>query len=321
MHFEAPWDGRLRFTTTAIAVAFGLVAAALFWLAWREGDPGAAFVAIAGALILAGMVLLSWAWAPRGYVLEGSTLRVLRRVRPREIPLARLRAAGPIGPVLRRAVRLGGSSGLFGWFGRYWTRSLGVVEAQATRTGGLVQLDTPEGRLVVSPEPADRFLDEVLARAPLAVRVPAEGPHARHPIARRTWLGLAALVLAAPLLASAFVVASFGWAPEGARVDHYRITIARRWVAPVEISIASVRKAEILGAGRVGKIRRLAGFVDPRGRAWGRFRSDSLGDFRLYLWRRGPWVLVETEDGNVVLTPEDPEQFVGEVGAAITMHR
>ncbi|HEX9243560.1 MAG TPA: PH domain-containing protein [Anaeromyxobacter sp.] len=321
MRFEARWDGRLRLTTAAVAITFGVAALALLWLAWTDGDPGAMVVAICGALLLAGMVLVAFAWAPRGYVLEGGTLRILRRVGPRELALSRVCAAGPIGPVLRGAIRLGGSSGMFGWFGRYWTRSLGQLEAHATRTDGLVQLDTPEERFVLSPEPADRFLDEVLARAPAAVRVPPEGPHARHPIPRRTWLRLGALVLAAPLVVAAFLVGSFGWAPEGATVDPSRITIARRWVDPVEIPIADVRKVEILGASRVGKVHKVAGFVDPRGRAWGRFRSEALGEFQLYLWRRGPWVLVDTDGGKVVLTPEDPEQFVGEVGAALVLRR
>jgi hypothetical protein len=318
MRFEARRDLRVRVTTAAIAVTFSVAAVTLLWLA-HDGDPAAEGIALCGALLLAGIPLVSLAYAPRGYVIEGSTVKVLRRVRPREIPLSRLRAAGPVGPVLRGALRLGGSSGLFGFFGRYWTRSLGVLHAYATRTDGLVQLDTPEARFVLSPEPVERFLDEILTRAPGARRVPAEGPHARHPISRRTWLGLGALFLAPVLVLVAIVVGSFGWAPEGVTVDLGTITIARRWVGPVEIPISSVRQVEILGTSRIGRMHKLAGFVDPRGRAWGRFRSEPLGEFRLYLWRRGPWVLVDTEDGKVVLTPEEPERFVGEVGAAMAL--
>jgi hypothetical protein len=265
------------------------------------------------------MVLVSWLWAPRGYLLEGGELRILRRVRPRVIPLASVRAAGPIGNVLRGAVRLGGSSGLFGWFGHYWTRSLGRLDAYATRTEGLVQLDGPAGRLVLSPEPPDRFLDEVLAHAPGAARVPPEGPHARHPIPAGTWLRLAALAVGLPAFVVAIVIGSFGWAPEGATVDHGRLTIARRWVEPVEIPIAGIQRVEIVPGGGAGRIHKVSGFVDPRGRAWGRFRSDALGEFQLYMWRRGPWVLLETDGGRIVVSPEDPERFVGEVGAAMRL--
>ena len=321
MRFQARWDGRLRAATVAIVLALSGAAAVLLWLGLRDGDPGAAIVTTVAAAFLGAVVLVSRAFAPVGYALEGDAVKVLRRVRPLVIPLAQVRAAGPIGPVLRGALRMGGSGGLYGWFGRYWSRRLGEFRLQATRLDRLVQLDTPAARFVLSPDPADRFLDEVLARAPGAARVPAEGPHERHPLPRRTWLRLAALVLAAPVLVGAVVIASFGWAPEGVRVDRWSVTVERRWVAPVVIPVATVRTVELLGPGRVGKVRKVTGFVDPRGRAWGTFRAEPLGEFRLYAWTRGPWVLLDTDDGKVVVTPEDPQRFVGEVRAALALRR
>jgi hypothetical protein len=202
MRFEARWDGTLRAATAAITLVLSAAAVAVLWLGLRTGDPGAAIVAAIAASVLVAILLLPRAWAPTGYVLEGNAVKVLRRVGPIEIPLSRLRAAGPIGR-LRRAFRLGGSGGLFGFYGRYWSRPLGAFRLHATRLDGLVQLDTPEERFVLSPDPADRFLDEVLARAPGAARVPPDGPHARHPIPRRTWL-----LFALPLVAAAVIVAA-----------------------------------------------------------------------------------------------------------------
>jgi hypothetical protein len=46
---------------------------------------------------------------------------------------------------------------------------------------------------------------------------------------------------------------------------------------------------------------------------YGRFASSALGPFRLYAWRQGPYVLLETDAGRVVLTPDDPERFVSEL--------
>ena len=51
--------------------------------------------------------------------------------------------------------------------------------------------------------------------------------------------------------------------------------------------------------------------------AFGRFRSSTLGDFQLYAWGRGPWVLLETDGGPVVLTPEEPARFLAEVRAGM----
>jgi hypothetical protein len=46
---------------------------------------------------------------------------------------------------------------------------------------------------------------------------------------------------------------------------------------------------------------------------YGRFGSRELGPFRLYAWRYGPYVLLETDEGRVLITPDDPERFVVEV--------
>ena len=50
---------------------------------------------------------------------------------------------------------------------------------------------------------------------------------------------------------------------------------------------------------------------------YGRFASRELGPFRLYAWRYGPYVLLETAAGRVVLTPDDPERFVAELRAKL----
>jgi hypothetical protein len=321
MRFAAPWDGRLRAVTAAVTVVLGIAAAAVLVLGFRDGDPAVAAIATAFALGLLLVLYLARALAPIGFAIEGSAVVVLRRARPVSIPLSLVRAAGPLELRLSRLLRLGGSGGLWGWYGRYWSRPLGQFRLFATRTRDLVQLDTPTGRFVLSPEQPDRFLEEVLARAPGAVRVPAEGPHERHPIPRATWIRLVALVLAAPALAGAIVVASFGWAPEGVTVDRWTITVARRWAAPVEIPVASVRKVEPVGRDRVGRIAKVTGFADGRGHAWGRFRSEGLGEFQLYSWSRGSWVLLETDGGNVVVTPGDGARFVAEVRAAMESHR
>jgi hypothetical protein len=321
MRFEAPWDPRLRAVTALGSAVLVISAAVLLFLGFRDGDPAAAAIAAVFALGLLLVAFLARALAPTGFSIEGNAVKVLRRLRPVSIPLSRLRAAGPVRRPLARSIRLGGSGGLYGWYGRYWSRALGQFRVYATRTGNLVQLDTPDERWILSPEPAGRFLDEVLARAPGAARVPEEGPHARHPIPRRSWLRLAALVALGPAVAAAIVVVSLGWSPEGVTVDRWAITIARRWAAPVELPIASVRSVEVVGRDRVGRILKVAGFADGRGHAWGRFRSPGLGEFRLYSWNRGSWVLLETDEGNVVLTPEDCGRFVAEVRAAMAARR
>jgi hypothetical protein len=50
---------------------------------------------------------------------------------------------------------------------------------------------------------------------------------------------------------------------------------------------------------------------------YGHFRSRELGDVQLYAWRPGPYVLLETSRGRVVLTPDDRDAFVEAVQAAL----
>jgi hypothetical protein len=55
----------------------------------------------------------------------------------------------------------------------------------------------------------------------------------------------------------------------------------------------------------------------PGGVAYGRFSSSALGTFQVYAWRGGPLVKLETADGPVVLTPDDPEAFLADVRARL----
>lgn len=319
MRFAAPWDRTLRLATWIASAVLVVVALAIARLAATSGDAGAtAFGGVVAALVVL-VLVLTWAFSPTGYVLDGDAVRIERRARaPLEIPLASIRAAGPLpdGAVLK-ALRLGGSGGLFGWYGRHWTRTLGELRIHATRRTGLVQLDTAAARWVLTPEPADRFLEAVLARAKGAVLAPAEGPHARHPLPSGVWLRVVALVLAIPLLAAAVVAGSFAWAPEGVTVDGGAVRIQRLHAAAVEIPLSTVREVRPVTRDLVAGMSKVAGFTGPGGHAFGKFRSPRLGEFQLYVWNRGPWVLLETDGGRVVLTPGDDQRFIADVRAGM----
>jgi hypothetical protein len=318
MRFAAPWDSTLRLATWIVSGVLVAVALLVARLAATSGDPVAtAFGAVLAALVLL-VLALSWAFAPTGYTVERDAVRVERRARaPLEIPLAAVRAVGPLPDrAVLRALRLGGSGGLFGWYGRHWTRALGELRVHATRRTGLVQLDTPDARWVLTPEPADRFVEEVLARAPGAALAPPEGPHAAHPLPRRFWLRIAALVAVVPAVAAAVVIGSFAWAPDGVTVDAEAVRIQRLWARPVELPLASIRDARPVTRDLVAGMTKVAGFTGPGGYAFGRFRSPRLGEFRLYLWNRGPWVVLDTDAGRVVLTPGD-EAFLERVRAGM----
>lgn len=312
--FAAPWDRTLRITTAAVVLLLAAAAATFAYVALRAGVPFEIFLGIAALVAL--ILGAAWALAPRGFAVEAGQVRIERPLRSIAIPIRTIRSAGPLpAGALRGAMRLGGSGGLFGYYGRFWSRTLGAFRLYATRREGLVRLDTPDDRFVLSPDRPERFLEEVLARAPEA-RSEAGAPLPARPAGRRAWLAIGAAILLVPLAVLGILGASWAFSPVGARVTDAAVVVDRRWARPVEIPIAEIRSAEVLPPVALRGARRVAGFSGG-GVHYGRFQSQSLGGFQLYAWRRGPVVLLETSDGRVVLTPEEPERFAAEVAEAV----
>jgi hypothetical protein len=308
--FGTPWDRTLAVSTALIVALFAALGVGIPWLVGREA-PEMLGVLLLLPLLLLGILAACWALAPRGFALEAGEVRVERPVLPVSIPLASIRSVQVLGPAaLRGSLRLGGTGGLFGYYGRFWSRSLGPYRLYATSARRLVLLDTQGGRFVLSPDPPARFAEAVLARAP---RARGDAPLApAGPLPRRTWLLLAAVAAGVPLALAAVFGLSWAYGPRSAELTGSAIVIERNWAGPVELPLAGVRAVRPLGRADFAGWRRTSG-VALGSLAYGRFRSDALGPFRLYAWRRGPLLLLETDEGKVVLSPDDPQRFLDEV--------
>lgn len=207
--FPAPTDRTLRRVTGfAVAVMLG-AAVTVPWVFPGRAGGGPVSAAVAG--LVATTLVLAWALAPRGFALEAGALIVERPLRAIRIPAGSIRAVAQLPPgALADATRLGGSGGLFGWYGRHHSATLGAFLLYARRSGPLVLVDTDRERYVLSPEPADRFAEAVRARAGLGPDAPLRPPR---PIGARVRLALAAvvaLVLAAAVLAVLFTLRAGG---------------------------------------------------------------------------------------------------------------
>lgn len=315
--FTAPWDGALA-ASTALSVL--LLAGLLLWLpgvGLLAGGPaeGPAVLRLVPLVLLA-VLGVCWGLAPRGFAIEGEALLLLRRLGPVRIPLSRITGAGLL-PSLPRpgTLRIAGTSGLFGYFGRYWSPGLGRFRLHATRRAGLVLVDTADGRWVLSPDAPEAFLAALRRSAPGASAEPRPAAGVTGGAGPRA--AVAMIVALAGLLVAGIVAAVLGFAPVAARVDGEAVVVERRWFGAVAIPLAEVRQAELLApALRRGWIR-TAGTSLPGGVAYGSFSSRDLGDFRLYAWRPGPLVRLDTTGGPVVLSPDEPEAFVAEVRARL----
>ncbi len=314
--FGATWDRSLRLTTWLVGLFLAALACGL--LALSAVVPAALPAALLTSAVTAAVVGITWLLAPTGYELRPRELVVLRRVRPVSVPLEQIRGVDRLADgAAHRALQVWGSGGTFGWIGEFWNRRLGLFRIYATRRKDLVRIDTERALFVLSPDDPDAFVAAVLQRAPGARRgaVPAPG---RQRLARARILRIVGTIVAIALvLPGGLFAALHGLAPVAASVAGDAIRVERRWAAPIEIPLRTVHGAALLPPQGGRRWWRTAG-TDLGQVRYGRFASRELGEFQLYAWRRDGYVLVETHDGRLVLTPDEPERFVEEVrrGAA-----
>jgi Bacterial PH domain len=318
MRFPAPWDRTNRVSTTAaILVLTAVVIAAGALTAAIDAAAAPVVVAIVAASVAATLGL-GWALAPKGYALLGDQLRIERPLRAIEIPLRTIHAAVALPDgALKGSLKVMGSSGFFGWYGRFWNRKLGAFRAYATRRDGLVLVDAGADRFVLSPEPVGPFVEALLSRAPAATRSAPDSPLSPKRTPRRVLVGLALLVALVPLAVGGTFVAVWAFSPVAARVERGEIRIERNAAPAVVIPLAEVRRVERLAPEYARHLWRVAGTSVPGGVRYGHFRSRELGDVRLYAWRADAYVLLDTAGGRVVVTPDDADGFVAAVRAGI----
>ncbi len=172
---------------------------ALFWLALLAG------AATLGAFVhpLAGLAELAIAvWVmllgPRGYAVTDELVVVRRSLSGVSVPLHDVRRVARVSPAdVGRQLRVFGSGGAHGYFGKFRSDRLGPLEYQATRRDTLVLLEV-DGRapLVVSPDDPDRFVAAVRGpcRGALAQRdrllAMLDDTLAEHRERQRPWPGL-----------------------------------------------------------------------------------------------------------------------------------
>jgi hypothetical protein len=123
---------------------------------------------------------------------------------------------------------------------------------------------------------------------------------------RAAWLRVTVLVVAV-----GFLVGSWGFAPSGYRVEDKTVTVKRLFgdVVIERGAVTGVRPFEDSdGEGMM----RTAGNGGLFG-YYGKYKSDRLGEHRWYVTHMARRVVVETRDGAVVMSPDDPARFIAAV--------
>ena len=155
--FDAPQDRFVQTVTVLIIITF----AVLFLVFASAGNnAGLGATAVVGLLVLAG----SYLFAPQGYAVTESDVIVRRTVGSVKIPIESITSLrhDPAACSLR-GIRTFGVSGLFGYFGRFYTRDLGHHIRYVTDREKAVVIET-EKTFVISPDDPLRFVRIVKVR-------------------------------------------------------------------------------------------------------------------------------------------------------------
>jgi hypothetical protein len=147
-------------------ITWGVVLAAAGFLVASVFDPSLLF---AGALF--GFICIScYLLAPASYELSDGRLTVFRHLGTKQFgPVVR---CSQIAERIPFTLRLFGNGGLFAGTGIFWNKRYGVFRAYVTsaRHSDLVLVETPTGKIIISPENPQAFVEAMPGSCP--------GPHA-----------------------------------------------------------------------------------------------------------------------------------------------
>jgi hypothetical protein len=117
-------------------------------------EKASAFPSIPILILFPALVLGAWLVSPMSYTVEAGTLRINRPIGPVRINRADIREVRMVDEhELRGLVRTFGSGGLFGYFGKFYSRTLGHVTLYTTQRKNRVLIQTEQGKtFILSPD-------------------------------------------------------------------------------------------------------------------------------------------------------------------------
>jgi hypothetical protein len=262
-----------------------------------------------GPLIL----LIAYAYSPRGYAVSDNSLIVRRWVGDVRIPLNMIREVSIArNGELSGALRLWGSGALFGYYGLFRTTALGNSWWYLTNRANCVVIKTTGKTFVVSPNDVDGFVAALNAGSPSVI------PRTEPKVTSRGIPKI--LAIAAMLLPLGIVAAAWFYSPgaPGYTLTPDHLAIHDRFY-PVTINAASVNLPDI----KIVDVKqdpewrpdmRTGGFANPHYRS-GWFRVKGGEKVRLYQANSSRLVLIPPKGNGtpVLYQAAEPEQFIAEL--------
>jgi hypothetical protein len=266
------------------------------------------------------VILLCFAYSPRGYEIADRSIMVQRLAGPARIPLDDIRELRRATPDdFRGCIRLAGSGGLFGYYGLFSTATLGRSTWYVTNRSKSVVLITGTKTVLFSPDDPEAFLATLRTYAPVSV---SSAPFSPVPArAFGTLWKVAAITLA--LVGMGVGVAAFNYSPG---VPSYTLTPESLTIHdrlyPVtlpasDVDVANIRIIDLARDADWKPTLRTNGFANSHYQS-GWFQVASGQKVRLYRVAGRRVVLIPAKgSGTAVLyQAEDPDKFTDAVRAA-----
>jgi hypothetical protein len=308
MPFSASYDRTTKIVSAAVCLGL---------LAMIAASHSVIFSVLALAVIL-----ITFAWSPRGYVLEGRSIVVRRLVGPARIALEGVREVRASTPDdSRGCMRLWGSGGLFGYYGLFTSRKLGKFTGYVTNRANSVIVITSTKTAVFSPDDVNGFLAAIRASTPVLISSTAPAVEFDAPRqSRAPWaiLGTAVGMAAVGLGVAASV---YDPGPPAYTLTATALTIHDRFypvtVQAAAVDIGRIRIVNIATDPDWSPTRRINGFSNSHFQS-GWFRAENGKKMRLYRAGGRDLVLLPAKGSSlpVLYQAPDPEKFTRDLYAA-----
>lgn len=157
MEFRASMDTVTKIITSVVSLVFaGIVLTTILVEGDGENDLWPAVLVAVLFLTIYGLVYM---YRPIGYEITDAGLLIRRPFDVVKVPKSRIVRVFPVEKRrIRWAIRTFGVGGMFGYFGTFYTPSLGSMTWYLTRLDNAVMVETRSGKIMVSPDERDRFI-------------------------------------------------------------------------------------------------------------------------------------------------------------------
>lgn len=164
--FDAPYDHLAKVVTSVVIVGLLALFAWVSYLALNEG--GLIGFTVPSSLIILYLliVVLPYLFSPRGFILTTDGILIKRHLRSIIIPYSEISEVRRV-PWTRRAVRLGASGGLYGFFGLFHIQGMGKAWMYVTDRSKMILIGTKRGtKYIISPSDPQAFIEKLESLIP-----------------------------------------------------------------------------------------------------------------------------------------------------------